>query len=410
MNGVDIEQLLRHLPSDLEQSARAYGAVKRLRKITSATQLLVLMLFYAMGASLSDASAYGVLAGIGCVTAGAIMRRMDTIGDWLTHLLQTSFPPALNCYAKPAALQDYKILLVDASVVQTTGAVPMKRRLHMLYDPFNAAWEAYLLTSEDAGESLVNFRLLAGDLVIGDRAYGTIRSMEHCRKADASYVLRLRSGAFKVYDADHNAIDVNKWLRANKKEKGAFARDCFYKSGGAYVPIRICAQHKTAAEIEEDRRRLAKEDKRKGRKTSEKAKQFRDFFVVVTNLPECVTPDEVLSVYRVRWQIELLFKRFKSLLGFGSIPTKTPLHTDVWLRLKLLIAVLVERIMGTIDPSKLEAQGAYRSIWREYKLGRFLLAAMLMPRLPSPEQLQEAASMLKVEKRLARSVLQMLEA
>ncbi len=42
---------------------------------------------------------------------------------------------------------------------------------------------------------------------------------------------------------------------------------------------------------------------------------YNKFIVVVTNLPEEITAGQILELYRMRWRIELVFKRLKSVFG-----------------------------------------------------------------------------------------------
>ena len=69
--------------------------------------------------------------------------------------------------------------------------------------------------------------------------------------------------------------------------------------------------------------------------------------VVWTTLPaEADDAAAVLALYRVRWQIELAFKRMKSLMGLGQLPKKSDASSRAWLHGKLLLALLVERLLG----------------------------------------------------------------
>ena len=70
---------------------------------------------------------------------------------------------------------------------------------------------------------------------------------------------------------------------------------------------------------------------------------------VITSLPASISAEKVLDFYRLRWQIELVFKRYKSLLGFGNIPTKTKESSEVWLNGKMFLALLIEKYLGDID-------------------------------------------------------------
>jgi IS4 transposase len=58
---------------------------------------------------------------------------------------------------------------------------------------------------------------------------------------------------------------------------------------------------------------------------------------------EVLTREQVWLLYRLRWQIELLFKRFKSLLGLGDLPAKQPNLARSWIFGKLILALLVEK-------------------------------------------------------------------
>ena len=72
---------------------------------------------------------------------------------------------------------------------------------------------------------------------------------------------------------------------------------------------------------------------------------------VITSLPSSISAEKVLKFYRLRWQVELVFKRYKSLLGLGNIPTKTKESSEVWLNGKMFLALLIEKYLGDIDLS-----------------------------------------------------------
>lgn len=70
---------------------------------------------------------------------------------------------------------------------------------------------------------------------------------------------------------------------------------------------------------------------------------------VVTSLPAEIPAEEILACYRLRWQVELVFKRLKSLLQLGNIPTKTKESGEVWINGKILLSLLTEKYLGDID-------------------------------------------------------------
>jgi len=53
----------------------------------------------------------------------------------------------------------------------------------------------------------------------------------------------------------------------------------------------------------------------------------------------------VLNIYRYRWQVELVFKRLKSLLELGEVPKQKEESARAWMQGKIITAMLVERAM-----------------------------------------------------------------
>jgi hypothetical protein len=80
---------------------------------------------------------------------------------------------------------------------------------------------------------------------------------------------------------------------------------------------------------------------------SKKSLEAAQYFFLWTSLPSSSWRGyEVLELYRSRWQIELAFKRMKSIMGLGHLPKKDPESCRAWLHGKLLTSLLVEALMG----------------------------------------------------------------
>lgn len=58
-----------------------------------------------------------------------------------------------------------------------------------------------------------NFSLTKGCLVIADRAYGTIKSIEHCLAAGSDFIIRIKNKPFHIYDENGKKIVLSDWLR-----------------------------------------------------------------------------------------------------------------------------------------------------------------------------------------------------
>ena len=90
-------------------------------------------------------------------------------------------------------------------------------------------------------------------------------------------------------------------------------------------------------------------ESRKQRKLSDDTVFTHNYMFVITSLPSEISVDQILSCYRLRWKVELVFKRLKPLLGLGSIPTKTKEAGETWINGKILLSLLTEKYLGDID-------------------------------------------------------------
>ena len=115
---------------------------------------------------------------------------------------------------------------------------------------------------------------------------------------------------------------------------------------GIAVPGRVCAIRKTQEAIRIAHRKLRKEATRRGKQPKPRTLEFARYVIVFTTFPEAgFTAAEVLEWYRTRWQVELVFKRFKSLAQLGHLPKYDDESAKAWLYGKLLVALLVEKLI-----------------------------------------------------------------
>jgi hypothetical protein len=204
----------------------------------------------------------------------------------------------------------------------------------------SAIWS---VTKQSVGESLTNFEFQKGDIVFGDRAYGTITGIEHCLKCSCDFILRLKNKSFKLFTADNKEIKLHKLLDEVGQDCKEFL--VYYKNSDSQLcPLRLCAVKKTAEQQEYERKRDQRFESKKQYKLSKETKYTHNYFFVVTSLGEEFSCEEIMSLYRLRWQVEIAFKRLKSLLEFGALPTRTGDSCETWLNAKMLFAVLIEKI------------------------------------------------------------------
>ena len=310
--------------------------------------LLRLCLFYAYDLSLIETQNYAkTFLSINISDVG-FMKRFVRCKDWIKWINQHMTKDEHQMYVKPEQLDGFRVMAMDASNIVSKGAVKQIWRLHYAVNLFSMNSEIFQITPEETGESLKNFALQPNDLVLADRIYATITGIEHCQKCGADFILRLRSKAFQLYDSDGNKILLSDLLKSTGKTALDFT--VYYRNSDKELkPLRVCSVEKTDAEKEIEQKKIRQKESKKQIKLSDETKFTHNYFFVITSLDETFSAEQILALYRLRWQVEMVFKRIKSILNMGSMPTKTATSSEVWLNCKMLIAMLIEKLLSKVD-------------------------------------------------------------
>jgi hypothetical protein len=204
----------------------------------------------------------------------------------------------------------------------------------------------YKITTQAVGESLRNFTATAKDLYVADRVYGTLVGIAHCLDGGGSFALRLRTNCFKMYDEFGKEVDLLKRLRTLAHES-TLALNVYVNAGkGQRVAIRVCAMKKSAESIAEAQEKMRRKESKRQITISDDAKELNEYIIIATNLPECISSGQVLELYRLRWQVEIYFKRLKSIMNYGELPKRREESVFAWLNGKIMIALLLEKLIG----------------------------------------------------------------
>jgi hypothetical protein len=353
---------MRHLPEGFEEAGRETGAVTRTGKVIKKTSDLMWLALSHLshGLTLTNTSALAEAAGLGSLSDVAFMNRFANCSGWFKWVLRRLASSGVADYLKPAGLEGYRVLAVDASrVCSGVSRFSASWNLHFALDIFAMASHEYKITDGRAGETLANFTARKGDLFLGDRIYASKRGMAHCLAGGADFILRLRSGAFTMLSGRGGEVDLPGLLAAQEPGRPLDIRVTVDLSphGMGMREIRVCAMRKAGRDIESALRRMDLKDSRRQRATSPEARRFNEHIVLVTSLPGHIGAEKVLSAYRYRWQVELYFKRFKSLLGAGEVPKKRGDCMEAWLNGKLMLAVLYEVLLSKLDFPPLGGEG-----------------------------------------------------
>jgi hypothetical protein len=179
-----------------------------------------------------------------------------------------------------------------------------------------------------------------GSLRIADLGYFNVPVFAEMVAAEEHFLSRLQFGT-GVMLPDGTPVELLRWLE--QQPRGTFI-DCPILLGlKDRLPCRLIAWRVPPEQANRRRQKLRAEMKRKnGKEPSTERMAWCDWAILVTSAPpELLTPKEIAVLYRARWQIELLFKRWKSQGLVAALTGSTDLRTmiSVWSR---LIACVVQ--------------------------------------------------------------------
>jgi len=344
------EQVLRLLPEGWESKAKELGALKRAREIKSSEELLRLILIYlTAGKSFAGTSAILQLIGESPLTKKAVHKRMINSADWLQWLCENIYRKEGLIVEKPSWLKDKNVLIVDGTEDCKCGIRRQCYMLHYCLDLFTLAPLEFMITDMRTGEKLRNFKKIKkGDIVMGDRMYGTVPGISYLTEREAGFVLRIKTHNFNISNGKGQKIDILQQF--NSLQEGDTADfKAYIVVGNNYIPIRVCALRKDEESERKGLKRLAKTNQRKkgGKPVTELQSENNKYIIVVTSLGSEATTEQVMELYRARWQIEIAFKRLKSLFKYNDLPEKIHKSIFAWFYGKLLLAALCETLVNT---------------------------------------------------------------
>jgi hypothetical protein len=329
----DWEYVRTLLPADLEESARRTSALVRCRNIPDAASFMRMALAYAVSdLSLKDVAAWASALRVAQITGPGLFYRLREAEQWLEQVLGQVLSEQV-----PQAAGGFRLRVVDATVINGPGQKAVQWRAHVSINPTTGSIRAVELTDDSGGEKLSRHRFGAGDVVLGDRGYATARGVYAVRHEEAHVVVRFNPATLRTCDEKRRRIYLAE-KEAEVPKVGAVEFKITIP-----VPPDPTRSHKTwdsAKAVAWIPARAVAARTRTGEVTW-----------VLTTLPSKQMPAiGILGLYRVRWQIELLFKRLKSLLHLDTLPSREGPTAKSWMLARLIAAALAQRLVQPTGP------------------------------------------------------------
>jgi hypothetical protein len=330
----------------------------RPRQITNAVDLLRLILAYCLGErGLRLTAAWATSMGLVNISNVALLYRLRQCGDWLAMLVGHALAGAA-----PKASHGRLIRVIDATTVPKKGPQARKQnelwRIHSAFDLPDERFGHFELSDQQEGETLDRIPVVKGEIRLGDRAYLQPDRMAKVVAAGADVVIRAGWKSARWVDAAGNTIDLVGELRdatADLLDRPIWIK----RKGGSLLPLRLVAVRKPQQAAAEARRKARREAQRGGHTVSKQTLDAADWVILITSLkPQDFTADDVLALYRLRWRIELGFKRLKSLIGLKGPPGTTESSARPHILAHLLTILLLEPLIDELEDSPRLAEAA----------------------------------------------------
>jgi Transposase DDE domain len=366
---------------NLDASARASGALRRRRAVADGATLLRLALAHGPGGlSLRSAAGWAGVSGVAALSDVALRKRLRGAADWLGQVAGTLLRTAAASTAGAALLAGRRLRIVDGSSISSPGATGTEWRLHADYDPSAGRFTGLELTDVHGAEGFARLGFAAGDVALGDRGYARPRGLQHVLASGADFVVRVGWSSLRLTTPAGEPLDREPLYAAlvpgevterrvvvtrHSRGPGRCSRPLFV------ARLIVMRQHAAASA-----RALRATRRRHMRRHTGAAMQpltatSTGYLMLLTSLPaEAASAAEVLATYRLRWQVELAFKRLKSGLGIDRLLARDERLARSWLLAHLILALLIEDAAGEIldappcapsrpDPARLAVAAAH---------------------------------------------------
>lgn len=340
----------------LEQEARATGAFRRPREVKSGVVLLRLILAYCLGErGLRLTAGWAEAIGLASLSNVALLGRLRNAVPWLESILARLL--GRTAAGTHGAVGGRLIRLVDATTVRKAGKAARESgrlwRVHAVYDLPAERFSAFELTDEKEAERINRLPVIPGEIRIADGV--------HCRADELADVIAkggdplVRAGWSSarwlgqdgrsydlirdLLDSTTGVIDRPVWL--GRKDAKA-----------APVPMRLVAIKMPKDKAVEAVRKARDEAKSKQRKIHPNTVIAAEWVILVTSLDQSEFATEtVLELYRLRWRIEIAFKRMKSIAGLAGPPGECPKVAKAWVLCHLIAVLLTEAHLSALGDS-----------------------------------------------------------
>jgi hypothetical protein len=344
----DWKLLLSFLPRDWKQLAQTTCAMKGLRQDKSEENCLrVLLMHLGCGLSMRETVVRAQEANLADLSDVALLKRLRKSQEWLYELCRALFEER---GLQPKVPSSHSLRLIDATEVKEPGKTGSLWRIHYSLRWPTLKCDFFKLTANEGqgtGESLQHFPLEAEDYVLADRGYCHASGIHHAARHKAFLTVRLNPDGIRLQTGNGGDFPLLQRLKS-VQQTGQIAV-WTVRVPEAYPPPVAGGFGVIPTPPPPPPRpqpRLRRKASKRGSELQPQTLIYAEYVMVLTTFPQQEFPAAViLQWYRFRWQIELVFKRFKQIAQLGHLPKQDPASAKAWLYGKLFVALLTDKLI-----------------------------------------------------------------
>jgi hypothetical protein len=347
------ESVLARLPPDLdlESLARETKALQRRRGLRSGSALLRLAIAWSCtGHSRQCVAVWASERKLAEITDEALIQRLHRSGPFLQAVTNR----LLLCPGATPGWRGRVFRIADGTSLSQQASKGTDWRVHGVYDLGSGGFSHLEITDKHGAEALDRGPPVAGEIRVGDRGFANAQAWQRYLDAGAGevdFIVRMRWNTVRLLDESGRRFEIIDWLRTRPAEIEIHVITAWARSGKQNKPIKLqlIARRKSPEAIAKAHKVLRQRASRSRAKINPHSLVAAEYIMLATSLAADTIPaEEILTAYRLRWQIELAFKRLKSLLRIDRIPTRTQAGTHCWLYSHLIVALLCDDLSQDI--------------------------------------------------------------
>ena len=343
------------------------GLVKRKRKLTGSALAQILVFGWLENPEASYQQLTETAATLGIqVRRQALEQRLTpetaemlktTLDAAITEVLEVGSPPQALCLLQQFTgvyVQDSTWVSLPDDLHETWKGHPKKNhrkkaalKLHLRFDVLTGGFQHFQLTDGMTADSTAVKAadpLPPGSLRLADLAYFSLDTLEQLTENGIYWISRLKANSY-LSDENGERLSLEKMLKETEAEN-TFIRKRIRIGKTKQLPAYLIAERLSEAEANKRRRSIRYRAKRKAETPSKTLLRLAGYNLYITNIEaHRLTPKQICVSVGIRWQIELMFKSFKSTSKIHVSRSQKPYRILSEIYAKLIALLIQHAVM-----------------------------------------------------------------